>query len=246
MARILPDCRVQLQDGRVVELAAELHACDLLEIVQDFAPAAQGPVGIGFVSGGGGGRGDAGPQGPAASGVQGPQGPFGGPQGAQGPQGQQGFQGAQGFQGPQGTGAQGPQGQQGPQGNQGNQGFQGGANAPSFITESTVVSALAAGVFTSVSSLTPAAGTYAIWFGGHFTSVGATSALTLAIFIGGVETIPSERACGTASGAAISGMTTFARATVDGATAIEGRVFLSGGGVADINRRQLMLVQVVP
>jgi hypothetical protein len=152
VARLLPDCRVQLQDGRVVELAAELAACDLYELIRDFAPKAAAPTGFpGFVSGGGGrgDRGENGPQGPqgvgggaggpqgpqgnqgnaGATGAQGPQGSVGGgTQGMQGPQGAIGAAGAQGFQGVVGTGAQGPQGPvgtTGPQGFQGNQGVSG-------------------------------------------------------------------------------------------------------------------------
>jgi hypothetical protein len=80
----------------MVEFAAELNACDLLEVVRDFTPRIQTvPFGFpSFVSGGG--RGERGPQGPlgnGGAGVQGPQGPFGGPQGFQGVQGPQGTDG---------------------------------------------------------------------------------------------------------------------------------------------------------
>jgi hypothetical protein len=147
VATILPDCRVQLRDGRIVSFTAELNACDLLEIAEDFGPSIPTvPFGGGAFISGGGGRGDpggggpqgsagafggpagaAGPQGGAdGTGPQGAQGSTGvGPQGSTGPQGDAGAQGTQGAQGAMGTGTQGPQGQTGATGPQGFQGFQG-------------------------------------------------------------------------------------------------------------------------
>ena len=158
--------------------------------------------------------------------------------------GDQGFQGDQGPQGPQGEqGPQGNQGEQGPQGNQGEQGPQGnlgpqGSTGPSSITEAAGPVALTS-TFASVISVTPAAGTYMVWFVSWANNI-AAGRLDVRISFGGTPVTNSLKEQDD-QGAAEVVLNTIARVTVNGAESIDGEARYVAGTGADVNNIQLMI-----
>lgn len=181
-----------------------------------------------------------------ATGIQGATGVQGatGLRGATGLQGATGIQGVTGIQGTTGVqGATGVQGVTGIRGVTGIQGITGPAVSPaSQISEATSAQSVAAtyAVLPSM-TITPAAGTYLVWFRGTFTNIG----------VGGGQLDVRIRSGATPVAASVSsitlpalvtifvGVVTIARVTVNGAEAID--VQAQQTVSTDVHERQLMI-----
>jgi hypothetical protein len=216
-------------------------------LVQDNSKGWQGNQGWQGWQGGIGPQGNQGSQG--SQGAQGRQGSQG-YQGATGAQGNQGFQGNQGpvGLGPQGNqGRQGSQGVQGPQGNQGIQGVQGPSNTQTSVTATADDSTTSATDVQVVGmTLTPAAGTYMVFFGGSVDSSINNTTMLMSIYSGGVQVAASVRRVtrGGGQGNVTIPFTCMAVVTVSGAQAVQGEWNISGGATATMHQRGLFVLKV--
>jgi hypothetical protein len=108
----------------------------------------------------------------------------------------------------------------------------------STITTTSTTYVLATGMTT-----TPPAGVYAVMAGAHCSGSLAASRVLTSLFSGGVQVIASERTIGgVANMPAPTSM--LAILTLDGASAIELRWRITGGGTATMIGRQLMLLRL--
>jgi hypothetical protein len=91
-------------------------------------------------------------------------------------------------------------------------------------------------------TLTPAAGTYVVWFSGDLAhSVAAT--INTSLYVGGVLVAASERAWQRGAQTVQSSFACACKVTVNGSQAIEGR-WRTSGATATNNRRQLVIMRV--
>jgi len=148
----------------------------------------------------------------------------------------------QGFQGPQGS--QGWQGRVGPQGPQGWQGLQGpspaqsNATATGDITTPSLVDVLATGM-----TLTPAAGTYMVWFSGSSANSNNNNTNYMSIWAAGVQVAASEERMIMAAASKSQPFCCVAVVTVNGAQAIEGRWRVSAN-TGTMHQRTLAILKV--
>jgi hypothetical protein len=92
-------------------------------------------------------------------------------------------------------------------------------------------------------TVTPAAGTYAVFFGAEMAMSKKSESVFISIYVDGVQEAASEREFEAyANNAALSG-TTFARVTVNGAQAIEGQWRVTANTASALGR-QLLIVEV--
>lgn len=148
----------------------------------------------------------------------------------------------QGFQGPQGS--QGWQGRVGPQGPQGWQGWQGPSPAQSNATETgdittpSLVDVLATGM-----TLTPAAGTYVVWFAGSAQNTTNNATVYMSIWAAGAQVAASEERMVMGGANKAQAFCCVAIVTVNGAQAIEGRWRVSGN-TGTMHQRTLAILKV--
>jgi len=186
---------------------------------------------------------------------------FSGDTGIQGITGILGIDGNTGIQGDTGPGSDGFQGLTGILGVAGNQGAIGIEGSTGIIVDTFNSDiAEATGDITTTSStsnlatsmtLTPAAGTYMVSFTGSvgFTSGGQEGETVLAsIWFGNTKVNASERRYGPARDqggvSPEGGFSCFARVTVNGSQAIEGRWRRLSAGTAEMHQRTLMIIEI--
>lgn len=147
---------------------------------------------------------------------------------------------------PTGNGGRGPTGPTGATGATGAAAVIGGealtvlqATATADDTTASLTDVVAAGM-----TLTPAAGTYLVWFTSSFKNSGPNTDFA-SIYSGGAKALPSEeRASPDVPGSVLGDkpFTSMALVTVDGTQAIEGRWRVSGG-LGTIHQRTLTLLK---
>ena len=168
---------------------------------------------------------------------------------ALGLRGNQGYQGYQGISGPQGVqgwqGILGPQGRQGWQGilgPQGVQGWQGSIASDQVTATGDTTTTSATDVLMDSMTLTPASGTYLVWFASSVSHSNNSADIFLSIYSGGSQVAPSEQKCRPGN----SGSSPFcciAKVTVNGAQAIEGK-WRTTASTATARQRTLMIEKV--
>lgn len=201
-----------------------------------------------------GAQGATGLEGPTGiQGVTGIQGATGvqGATGLQGPTGIQGTTGAQGVTGIQGatgvSGATGVQGVTGIKGVTGIQGLTGLSGSPASQIVEATDSVSVAGAFAVLANMTvtPAAGTYLVWFRGTFKSfpTPVSQMLTEARIRHGGTAVAASLSQLNTSGAFDESfeLVSIARVTVNGAEAIDVETQFSGTGSVSAIERQLMI-----
>lgn len=116
------------------------------------------------------------------------------------------------------------------------------AEATSTITTTSTTDVLATAM-----TLTPAAGTYLVWFSSVVLPGSTGSQVPGSIYVGGVQVAASERPVargGSQTFGAQYGFACSARVVVNGSQAIEGRWRITGGGTATMYHRTLKLLKV--
>lgn len=263
-------CFVSLSNGDYITVQAQHSggaAAGILEANTTFGAellqgpnGAQGGIGPQGTQGNQGFQGtNPGPQGAqgnaGGTGLQGAQGAQGliGLQGAQGNQGFQGFQGAIGEQGAQGnqgnqgnvgdTGVQGPQGNQGILGSQGNQGPAGTNGNNSATATGTITNTQTTDQLATTMTLTPASGTYQVWFTGTVSNGTTNNYTYMSVWSGGSQVAASEVNFQSSAANRTCPFCCIATVTVNGAQAIEGRWRVSAG-TSSMYQRTLMILKV--
>jgi len=112
------------------------------------------------------------------------------------------------------------------------------ATATATITTTSTTDVLATGM-----TLTPAAGTYMVWFTTSASNATSNNIVYLSIYSGGTQVAASERRISTKSAGDIAGIACTARVTVNGAQTIEGR-WRVGGSTGSMHQRALAIIKV--
>lgn len=123
----------------------------------------------------------------------------------------------------------------------------GGGNPASSIVEATADTTTTSGTDGVADSMTvtPAAGTYAVWFSGSIEHSSNNSTINLSIYSGGSQVAASERLFrrGAGQGDVATTFTCMAKVTVNGSQAIEGQ-WRTSSSTATMHQRQLLIVAV--
>lgn len=124
--------------------------------------------------------------------------------------------------------------------------YQGFSNLDSTIAEATANTTVVSAVDVLVASMTitPAAGTYLVWFSSTVESSSIVDTMFMSIYSGGVQVAASEREIDSLSLNESVGFCCMAKVTVNGAQAIEGRWRNNAIGTATMHERQLMILRV--
>ncbi|MCG8430320.1 MAG: hypothetical protein MJA29_04025, partial [Candidatus Omnitrophica bacterium] len=121
-----------------------------------------------------------------------------------------------------------------------------GDNPPSSIEESTTTTTTTSTTDTQVNSMsvTPAAGTYLVFFTGDVSASVDAQQISLSIYSAGSQVTSSERVCGFNSYSdSVIPFTCVARVTVNGSQAIQG-YWRTSAGTATMTQRSLAIVEV--
>jgi hypothetical protein len=111
-------------------------------------------------------------------------------------------------------------------------------------TTGTITTASTSDVLATGLTVTPAAGTYEVWFCGDVSNNTSTTNVFTSVYSGGSQVAASQRQYSRATTAVTSAFTCIAKVTVNGSQAIEGRWRVSAG-TGTMLARQLHIMKVV-
>lgn len=118
-----------------------------------------------------------------------------------------------------------------------------GSSSSEATGTTLTASAVAADTLMSGMTLTPAAGTYLVWFTGDIATSTNGTVATMSVYSGGTLATSSERPFSRGAQAVTASFDAVARVTVNGAQAIEGRWRVTGGTGTN-TRRSLAILRV--